>query len=176
MPALTPAVVFRLGCYVVLGIFLVLAVGRCQPPDDENPAYDAIVVALNRRIAADAVALDAARKALAEQQSAVRTSLVRYAVIRDTLVITDTASVKVFVAQADSVVRSCRQLSESCDQFRVRADSSLAGLSLDRDRWRLEATSLRAKSRPSTLDLFVRRTLPVLAFVGGVYVGSQVTR
>ena len=70
------------------------------------------------------------------------------------------------------MVRSCTELSESCSAFRVRAESSLVSLRLDRDRWRLTAES----ERPSGLSLFVRRTLPVLAFVGGIYVGARVTR
>jgi hypothetical protein len=98
--------------------------------------------------------------------------VIRYKTLRDTLRLTDTVAVREFVERADSVVRSCSALAVSCDAFRVRADSTIAGLRLDRDRWRLQAEA----ATPSGFDRFVRRTLPVVAFVGGIYVGSRVVR
>jgi hypothetical protein len=123
-------------------------------------------------MAADSVALVSAREALATAQSRVTDHVIRYKTLRDTLRLTDTIAVREFVTRSDSVVRSCSALAVSCDAFRVRADSTIAGLRLDRDRWRLEAEHLK----PSRFDSFVRRTLPIVAFVGGVYVGARAVK
>lgn len=172
-PSLDPRLALRVGFYALLGVLLTLGVRALRAPGPaENPAYDALVVALNRRIVADSVSLaDANEKLVRHEQVASRT-ITKYREIRDTFRITDTVAVKEFVQRADSAVRSCTELVESCATFRVRAESSLAGLTLDRDRWKLTAESLK----PSGFDRFVRRTLPVVMFVAGAYVGSRVTR
>lgn len=119
---------------VLIGGLLALRVGPASRDDD--PARDILAVDLARRAHANALALDSARKALVQDTRQVARTIVRYSEIRDTLNLTDTVQVRVFVQRADSVVRSCIQLSESCDRFRVRADSSMATLTTDRDFWK----------------------------------------
>lgn len=173
MPALSPERALRWGVRLLLGLLVLLALRAITPSGgDDNPAYDALVRAHTRKMATDSVALDSARQALRQSSARTLTSVTRYLRFRDTVNIHDTTQIKVFVERADSVVKSCSELAESCDRFRVRADSVIAGLRLDRERLRLQLD----QSRPSTLDLFVRRTLPVVGFVAGVWVGSKVSR
>lgn len=162
--------------YAVWGLSVLILGGLALrigfTPRESDPARDILAVDLARRMHADALALDSARVALVRDQAQTVRQLARYSGLRDTLVITDTVAVREFVQRADSVVRSCTELSESCERFRVRADSSLASLTLDRDRWRHVAED----SRPNAMSQFVHRTLPVVAFVGGVWLGSRAVR
>jgi hypothetical protein len=169
---LDPRTALRIGVWVLLGLLLALGVRSLGDRPDDNPAYDALSKAHTRRMAADSVALVSAREALVTAQGRVATHIATYRTIRDTLRLSDTVAVRVFVERADSVVRSCSALAVSCDQFRVRADSTIAGLRLDRDRWRLAAES----ARPSGLRLAWDRVKVPLAFVAGAYVGSRVVR
>lgn len=165
----------RLALYcglVFAGLVLAALVLRPAPASLDNPAYDALVRAHSRKLAAQAVALDSARVALTEQQTTVTRTVTKYRAIRDTLNIHDTVQVKVFVAQADSTVRACSALAESCDVFRVRAESSLAGLALDRDRWKLAHDA----QRPSGLRRAWDRVKVPLAFTAGLYVGAKAVR
>lgn len=137
MPTIDPRRALRYGFYVLGGCFLlalVLRLGAFSPPDDS--ARDILAVDLARRMHANALALDSARHALAARRTQVTQTVTRYQTVRDSLVITDTVQVKVFVQAADSMKRSCMAYVESCDRFRVRADSSLASLTTDRDFWR----------------------------------------
>lgn len=167
-----PPTPIRFTAYAIVLLAFGLCVSRPSNDGADNPAYDALAKAHTRRMVADSLALADAQEKLVRHEAVASRQIVKYRTVRDSLVITDTVKVKEFVERADSVVRSCTDLQNSCERFRVRAESSLAGLRLDRDRWRLTAESLR----PSRLDLFVRRTLPVLAFAGGIYVGSRVVR
>lgn len=175
MLALTPAVVWRLVIYVAVGILIALGIRSLRPSvPAENPAYDALVAALNRKMAGDSLSLDSARVALAKSSINAGRTIVRYRTARDTVLqhLTDTVRVKEYVARADSVVRSCSELLSVSSLYATRCDSAQASLRLDRDRWKLSAESLK----PGRFDGFVRRALPVVAFVGGVYIGSRVTR
>lgn len=173
MRSLDPRVVLRVGCYCLLGVLLALGVRALAAGDPaENPAYSALSKAHTRRMVADSVALVQAHEALAAAQSRTARTITQYRSHRDTLRITDTIAVKEFVARADSVVRSCSELSNACERFRVRAESSLASLRLDRDRWRQMAED----SRPNAISRFVRRTLPVVTFGLGLYVGARAVR
>lgn len=164
-----PARVLRWGVWLVVGLLAVAVALRVRAPAPaDNPAYDALAAAHSRKMAADAVALGEAQVALRAAADHVHRDVVRYSQIRDTLNIHDTLQVIVFRERADSLKRSCADAVESCDRFRVRAESSLAGVTLDRDRWKLEAES----RRPSKW----RGALPYVAFVGGVWMGSRVVR
>lgn len=136
--SLDPPKALRYGCAFV-GVLLLLAIifrlGHA-PDTSDNPAYDALVKAHTRRMAADSVALDSAKQALATSHTQVTRAVTRYQTLRDTFNIHDTLQVIVFRERADSVKRSCTALDNSCDRFRVRADSSLASLTTDRDFWR----------------------------------------
>jgi hypothetical protein len=160
---------------IVCVLVLLLGVGMvrgCAPDPTDNPAYDALSRTLTRRIRADSLALDSARVALAVADKSVTHTVTRYHTLRDTLHLTDTLWVKAVVASADSVVRACTELQTSCQRFRVTAESTIADLRTER-----EALQAAVKaSRPSKLDGFVRRALPVVGFVAGVWVGSKVTR
>jgi hypothetical protein len=138
----------------------------------DNPAYDALSHALTRRIAADSVALGAASVAVQHDSVRVTHNIDYYTAIRDTITLTDTVRVKEALAAADSVVGACTELQVSCSVLRVRAESSVAGLTLDRDRWKLEAEHLT----PGKWDRLWGRIRMPLAFGLGAYLGARAVR
>lgn len=169
-PDPTRALRYAVWGLVLIGGLVALRVG--PPTPDDDPARDILAVDLARRAHANTLALDAAQKALAAATIHVTRDVFKYREIRDTLRLTDTVAVRETLVRADSVVRSCIQLSESCDRFRVRAESSLATLTLDRDFWKARYE----QAKPGRFDAFVRRTLPVVAFGAGLYVGARAVR
>ena len=173
MRALDPRTVLHVFWLGLAGLCLTLGVVRWWPaPSPENPAYDALSQALSRRIAADSLALDSAQVRLRAAAEGTTATITRYVKLRDTLRISDTVAVKVYVQHADSVVRACTALVESCGQFRVRAESTIADLRLDRDRWKRATESLQ----PSGLERVWSRVRVPLAFGVGLYAGSRVVR
>lgn len=168
MPTLDPTRVLRYAMWGLLAVILgaaALRVGRSASPD--NPAYDALSKALSRRIAADSLALDSARVALRAASEHVTRDVVRYRAIRDTLRLTDTVAVRETLVRADSVVRSCTELVESCARLRVRADSSIADLTLDRDRWKRATESLQPSRWDGVKTWAIRIGIGVGAFTLG---------
>ena len=169
----SPHTVLRAACLLVLGMGLLAGVVRWRSGGPaENPAYDALSKAHTRRMAADSVALDSARRELAKAQAKTLKAVASIKVLRDTLNIHDTVQVKVFVERADSVVRSCSELSDACERFRVRSDSLVASLRLSQEVLRKQVASLT----PSKPRRFLAASWPVVAFVGGVWIGAKVTR
>lgn len=87
-----------------------------------------------------------------------------YVVSRDTLRLTDTVQVKAFIATADSTIKQCTQVVESCehrvafrDSIIVQKDSLIHDLK---------------KKKPFLL----RIGKPVLPFLGGIVTGMILTR
>lgn len=170
MPTLDPRLILRVAFYCVAGLFIALGVRSLRPQvPAENAAYDALSKALAHRMVADSLALRASDSALTVARSHVEHHAASYTRARDTVLqhLTDTVQVKVFVARADSVVRACSELSESCGQFRVRAESSLATLRLDRDRWKLATESLRPGRFDRVKEWGIRALIGYGAFRAG---------
>ena len=150
-----------------------LGVVRGWPvPSDADPYASAIIRAHSRKMAADAQALREARTALAASQDTVTRVVTRYRMLRDTLDIHDTVQVVRFVERADSVVRACTELQSSCERFRVRADSVIAGLTLEHDALAAEVKALT----PSRVGRLWSRVRVPLVFAAGLYVGAKAAR
>lgn len=109
----------------------------------ENPAYDAIVAAHSRALAARR---DSTREEVATADSAVTRTLVRYHTIRDTLNIHDTAQVKVFVKVAAGLADSVQTLQRTIADDRRATNDLLA----DKD-----IQIARAKLQPPRLTVSV---------------------
>ena len=162
-----PPALGRYAVLVGLGILLVLLAVRSPSDPLDNPAFDALSRAHSRKMAAQAVALDSARTQVVHDTVRVAFAVHEYRTLRDSLRITDTVQVKVFVAKADSVVRSCTALVESCALFRVRAESSLAGLTLDRDVWKAVAESRKPSRWSRVQEWGIRLGIGYVAFKVG---------
>lgn len=168
MPTLDPRLILRVAFYCVAGLLIALGVRSLRPSvPAENPAYDALVAALNRKMAGDSVALDSARVALATAHASVTRTVTRYQALRDTLNIHDTLQVIVFRDRADSLKRSCTQLDNSCERLRVRADSVIADVTLDRNRWKLSAESLKPGRFDRVKEWGIRALIGYGAFRAG---------
>lgn len=167
---LTPAILWRCLIYVALGCGIAVGVRSCPTSRDDDPSRDILAVALARRMHADALAYDSARVALNRASARSQTMIARYSEIRDTLNIHDTLQVIVFRDRADSVKRSCVELDNSCSRFRVRADSSIADLTLDRDRWKRATESLQ----PSRWDGVKTWAIRIVIGVGAFKLGQSV--
>jgi hypothetical protein len=161
------------GCLVILAA--VLAVRSPADPLD-NPAYTALSRAHTRKLASQAAALDSARTALVQHTAQTGRTLVRYSTIRDSVFVpvshTDTVEVLAklprFLTASDSLHDACTSLVESCAVFRVRADSSISGLMLDRDLWKGIAES----RKPSRWDVVREWGIRAGVFYLGVKTGQ----
>lgn len=65
----------------------------------------------------------------------VRVRVTKYQTLRDSVVITDTVIQKLVYA-ADSAIAECVNLATACEVLRVRADSLIEALTIERDGWR----------------------------------------
>ena len=150
-----------------------LGVVRGWPgPSDVDPYASAIIRAHSRKMAADAQALREARTAVVHDSVTVTRAVATYHVIRDTTRLTDTVWVKQVLASSDSVVRACTELQSSCARFRVRADSVIAGLTLEHDALAAEVKALHG----SRLGNAINHLKVPVAFLAGAWVGSRVVR
>lgn len=170
MYPIEPRAVLRLGVLCVVGLLLALGVRSCPTAARNDPSRDVLAVALARRMHANALALDSARGELALAQQAARRVVTRYQELRDTFNIHDTLQVIVFRDRADSVKRSCVDLDNACARFRVKADSSIADLTLDRDRWKRATESLQ----PSRWDAVKTWAIRIGIGVGAFKLGQSV--
>lgn len=162
---MSPPQVLRTAIYVLAALFIAVGLYSLRPsPSDDNPPRDILAADLARRMHANALALDSSRSELARRGTGVTRDVVRYRTLHDTLNVHDTVAVKEFVARSDSVVRSCTAYVESCDRFRVRADSSLASLTTDRDFWRARFESAKPSKWDGVKEWGIRLGIGYAAF------------
>lgn len=103
-----------------------------------------------------------------KKDTVYRVARARVDTLRDSLVITDTLSVIRYVAAADSALQACTELANSCQVFRLTADSSLAAERKVNDALRQYAESVK----PS----LVQRNwwaVGILAALGGAFVRGK---
>lgn len=193
MPTIGPYTALRLGCYGLLAVILgaiALRIGRAPATDPCDAACQALgratkhareVADSARAHSVQAETVYVARRAVAHR---VASELPEPKIVGQSLVIGEgvydvPAPVAAFVMQQQGVIQAQASALDAADSLvarfrveRVATDALQAAHERERDAL-LEAVR---RSRPGAVEQFVRRTLPVVAFVAGVYAGSRVVR